>query len=89
MAHAFVVNTEKPKGGDKGGKGGGKGDKKGGKGGGQGGDTTIRPGLRMWGQSPEGPIVNAFNTSSNRGDATDEERIAWEMRKTKCMIRTA
>ena len=51
------------------------------------GEETIRPG--MWGQSQEGPIVNAFSTSSNRGDATDEARIAWEMRKTKCMIRNA
>ena len=53
------------------------------------GEETIRPGLRMWGQSPEGPIVNAFNTSSNRGDATDGAIIVREMRKTKCTIRNA
>ena len=44
LAHAFVVSTENPKGGDKEAKGGGKGAKKGGKGGGdkdRGGDTST------------------------------------------------
>ena len=51
MAHAFVVNTENPKGGDKGDKGGGKGNKKGGKGGGQGGDKDKGGDNPTWSQN--------------------------------------
>jgi hypothetical protein len=53
------------------------------------GEEAIRLGLRMWGQSPEGPTANAFNTSSKWGDATDGARIARQMSKTKCTIRNA